>query len=327
MNKDISTIEYPPSFNFDEAVLRRIDLNLLVVFAMVFRHGSVQGAAERLYLGSSGVSMALNRLRTITSDQLFIRGRQGLEPTAFARTLYERVSPALSMIGDAMSPTTFHPAEATGTIRVALSEDLEIVLASRLERLLGRLAPGLKLAVRRGDYQRVAMLLDDDVADLVVTARPSTVDSRHMCEDLLEETFVVLSDADRFDPNRPITLKEYLSAPHALVSANGTMRGKIDEALSDLGLRRTVKIVTESFATLPFLLRSSSLIVNVPRSAGTTLAQAFGLTMHELPLDSPSFRVAMTWRVRDERHAALRWVRELVRKQLVGSANQQARRP
>jgi hypothetical protein len=62
--------------------------------------------------------------------------------------------------------------------------------------------------------------------------------------------------------------------------------------------------------------------VNVPRSAGVALAQAFGLKMHELPLDSPSFRVSMTWRVRDERHAALRWVRELVREQLVGSANQ-----
>lgn len=135
MNRDIIGDEYC-SISFDEAVLRRIDLNLLVVFAMVFRHGSVQAAAGRLYLGSSGVSMALNRLRTITSDPLFIRGRRGLEPTAFAQSLYERVNPALSMIGFAMSPQTFHPEEATGTLRLALSEDVEIVLVPRLERLL-----------------------------------------------------------------------------------------------------------------------------------------------------------------------------------------------
>jgi LysR family transcriptional regulator, mexEF-oprN operon transcriptional activator len=318
MNDYVTHDEYPP-ISFDEAVLRRIDLNLLVVFAMVFRHGSVQAAAGRLYLGSSGVSMALSRLRTITSDSLFIRGRRGLEPTAFAQSLYERVSPALSMIGAAMSPSTFHPEEATGTFRLALSEDLEIVLTTRLERLLARIAPGLKLTVRHGDYQRATSLLDDDVADVVVTARPSTVDSRHRCEDVLQETFAVLSDTDVFDPNRPITLEEYLSAPHALVSAIGTVRGRIDEALADLGLSRTVRVVTESFAALPFLLRSSGLIANVPRSAATALAEAFGLTMHELPLPSPSFPVAMTWRVRDEQNAALRWMRNLVREQLVSA--------
>jgi LysR family transcriptional regulator, mexEF-oprN operon transcriptional activator len=320
MNRNIIGDEYCP-ISFDEAVLRRIDLNLLVVFAMVFRHGSVQAAAGRLYLGSSGVSMALNRLRTITSDPLFIRGRRGLEPTAFAQSLYERVNPALSMIGLAMSPQTFHPEEATGTLRLALSEDVEIVLVPPLERLLARTAPGLKLTVRHGDYQRATALLDDDVADVVVSARPSAIDSRHRSEDLLQETFVVLSGNGLFDPNRPITLEEYLSAPHALVSAIGTLRGRVDEALADVGVSRTVRVVTESFAALPFLLRSCGLIANVPRSAGIVLADAFGLTMHELPLDSPSFPVAMTWRVRDEQNAALRWMRDLVREQLVGAAN------
>ena len=236
MTDTITDVEYHAQISFDEAVLRRIDLNLLVVFALVFRHGSVQAAAERLYLGSSGVSMALNRLRGITTDTLFTRGRRGLEPTSFARDLYERVSPALSMIGVAMSPKAFEPAEAAGTLRLALSEDLEIVLTSRLERLLVRIAPGIKLVVRHGDYQRAATLLDDDLADVVVSAKPPVIASRHRCEDLLQETFVVLSDTDLFDPDRPITLEQYLSAPHALVSATGTMRGRIDETLANLGL-------------------------------------------------------------------------------------------
>ena len=316
MKSEITSAELFAPISFDEAVLRRIDLNLLVVFAMVFRHGSVQEAAGRLYLGSSGVSMAIKRLRAITSDALFIRGRRGLEPTSFARGLYERVSPALAMICEAMSPKAFDPAEATGTLRLALSEDLEIVLTSRLRRLLARVAPGLRLTVRHGDYKRAAALLDDEIADIVVSARPSEVDLRHTCEDLLQETFVVLSDADLFDPSRPMSLQEYVSAGHVLVSATGSLRGRIDEALADLGLSRSVRVVTESFAALPFLLRSSGLIANVPRTAGAALASAFGLTMHELPFDGPSFAVAMTWRVRDERNAALEWMRQLVRQQL-----------
>lgn len=314
MKEDI--IKAESQIGFDEVALRRIDLNLLLVFALVFRHGSVQAAAERLFLGSSGVSMALKRLRTITSDALFIRGRRGLEPTSFARSLYDRVGPALAMMGEAMSPTAFDPSRATGTLRLALSEDLEIVLASKLQRLLAQVAPGLTLTMRHGDFKRAAAILDDETADLIVSARPSAVPPRHACEDLLQETFVVLSDADLFDANRPIPLQEYVSAGHVLVSATGNMRGRIDESLADLGLCRVVKVVTESFAALPFLLRSSGLIANVPRTAAVTLADAFGLTVHELPFNGPTFAVAMTWRVRDEQNAALTWMRQVVRDEL-----------
>jgi LysR family transcriptional regulator, mexEF-oprN operon transcriptional activator len=313
---DITSAEYEAPVAFDEARLRRVDLNLLVVFATVFRHGSVQAAAGRLYLGSSGISMAIQRLRAITSDPLFIRGKRGLEPTSYARSLYERVSPALATIGEAMIPDSFDPGEASGTFRLALSEDLEIVLTSRLQRLLARSAPRIRLTVRHGDYKRAARLLDENIADIVVSARPPAVDSRHVSEDILQETFVVLSDADLFDPSRPILLREYLSAEHALVSATGSMRGSIDEALAKLGLSRDVRVVTESFAALPFLLRSSRLIANVPRTAGVALANAYGLTVHELPFDGPSFPVAMTWRIHDERNAALRWMRQLVREAL-----------
>lgn len=260
--------------------------------------------------------MAIQRLRAITSDPLFIRGKRGLEPTHFAQSLYERVSPALVMIGEAMSPKTFDPAEATGKLRLALSEDLEIVLTPVLTQLLAQIAPGLRLAVRHADHKRAAALLDDDVVDIVVSARPSAVDSRHICEDLLQETFVVLSAANFFKPSQPISLQEYVSVGHALVSATGSMRGLIDVALAELGLSRAVRVVTESFAALPFLLRSGSLIANVPRTAGAALAGAHGLSMHELPFDGPSFAIAMTSRVGDERNAAIQWMRQLVREQL-----------
>jgi DNA-binding transcriptional LysR family regulator len=273
----------------------------------------VQAAAESLYMGSSGVSMALNRLRALTSDPLFIRGKAGLEPTAFARSLYESVTPALATIVAALRPTSFDPMQATGNARLALSEDLEIVLTSRLKQMLSSAAPGLQLTVRQADYRRAGDLLDDDAADIVVTARPTSIDARHRCEKLLDETFVALSDINRFPPDRPLTLESYLSAAHVLVSASGSRRGRIDDALAELGLQRNVSVVTESFAALPFLLRSSNLIANVPRAAGIALAQVHGLRMHELPFQSPSFAVAMTWRARDEHHPVLSWVRDVVR--------------
>lgn len=313
MSFDITISELARREALDDAALRRIDLNLLVVFVMVVKCGSVQAAAGRLYLGPSGVSMALNRLRSVTSDALLVRGKRGLEPTGFGRALFDRVNPALASIADAMHPTTFDPATAIGPIRLALSDDLEIVLAARLLGVLAERAPGLSLTLRHGDYRRVATILDEDIADVVITARPAGGEARHRSETLVQETFVVLGHAVSLGWGGTISMDDYLATPHALVSASGSARGRIDELLDELGLNRRVQVVTESFAALPFLLQAGDLIANVPRMAGLALAAAHGLSVRALPFPGPSFPIAMTWRARDQEDARLGWLRLVIR--------------
>jgi LysR family transcriptional activator of mexEF-oprN operon len=308
MNNDITS----PEFSFDETVLRRIDLNLLVVFAMVMRHGSVQHAAGRLYLGSSGVSMALNRLRSITGDKLFVRGRHSLEPTAFARTLFDRVSPALCAIGSALNPVGFDPKTANGSLRIAMSQDAEMLLGPRLQQALASQAPGIKLILRQGDYRRVSNLLDDDVADMVLTAQPWPLEQRYRSEVLHTESFVVVCGKNT---KGQLSLSDYLLRTHVLVSAKGDTRGRLDELLAEHGYSRTVGVVTESFAALPYLLHANNLIANVPRLAAKAMASSFHLAIHELPLPSPTFPIALTWRARDDDSAALSWMRDLVRRE------------
>jgi len=69
------------NYEFSEADLRRLDLNLLLVFAALMRERSVRRAANRLYLGPPAVSMALARLRETVGDPLFVRANAGMQPT------------------------------------------------------------------------------------------------------------------------------------------------------------------------------------------------------------------------------------------------------
>lgn len=315
MTNNLSSCD--PDSDFDEAVLRRLDLNLLVVFAMIMRHGSVQAAASRLYLGPSGVSMALSRLRDATQDRLFTRGKHGLEPTAFARALFERVGPALSAIGSAVRPLAFDPRTATGTVRIALSDDLEIVVASRLQHALADRAPSLRLVIRHGDYRRVSAILDDDIADIVLSAHPASLDGRHRAEAVFVEHFLALTSAQH-GPS-VLDLDTYLAARHALVSASGSARGRLDEALARLGHQRSIEVVTECFAALPFLLINSDLVATVPATAARMLAGQFGLALHRLPIESPTFPVSLAWRARDEAVPVQNWIRAVVREELAQS--------
>jgi DNA-binding transcriptional LysR family regulator len=62
--------------------LTTFDLNLLLVFEAILRDRSVTKAGDRLGLSQPAMSHALNRLRWMPKDQLFIRTPEGMVPTA-----------------------------------------------------------------------------------------------------------------------------------------------------------------------------------------------------------------------------------------------------
>lgn len=53
--------------------LRKADINLMVVFETLMQERNVTRAAEKLFLGQPTISAALNRLRGLFDDPLFIR--------------------------------------------------------------------------------------------------------------------------------------------------------------------------------------------------------------------------------------------------------------
>lgn len=83
--------------------LRRVDLNLLIVFETLMHERSVTRAAEKLFLGQPAISAALSRLRTLFDDPLFVRTGRSMEPTARAQEIFAHLSPALDSISTAMS--------------------------------------------------------------------------------------------------------------------------------------------------------------------------------------------------------------------------------
>src|SRR6266480_2668191 len=66
---------------------RAFDLNLLVVFDGLMQERSVTRAGRRLGMSQPALSHALNRLRYLLKDQLFIRTPKGMAPTPRAEQL------------------------------------------------------------------------------------------------------------------------------------------------------------------------------------------------------------------------------------------------
>ncbi|MFK3973546.1 LysR family transcriptional regulator [Pseudomonas sp. NPDC087358] len=82
-----------------EKNLMQVDMNLLVVFMVLFRELSVSRAAEHLSVGQPAVSGSLVRLRNCFDDRLFVRCGRGIRPTEKALQIAEALTPAMSALG------------------------------------------------------------------------------------------------------------------------------------------------------------------------------------------------------------------------------------
>ncbi|WP_425195044.1 LysR family transcriptional regulator, partial [Paraburkholderia phenoliruptrix] len=76
------TLVLPATPMSHDTALRNIDLNLLLVFDVLYRTRSTTRAAQALHLTQPSVSNALKRLRTLFDDVLFVKTAEGMQPTA-----------------------------------------------------------------------------------------------------------------------------------------------------------------------------------------------------------------------------------------------------
>jgi DNA-binding transcriptional LysR family regulator len=269
----------------NEPDLTRIDLNLLVVFDALIRARHVGRAAERLFLSQSATSHALNRLRELFDDPLFIRHPKGIEPTLKARELAEPIAAALASVRTIVSPTApFDPGQLRRTFRLA-ANDLAVllVLAPIMPELLAT-APGVQVRMLPINSATVVEDLDRGYVDLALGAF-GEMPHRLQKLPLYQERFVAV--ARRGHPrleNGRMSLETFVELPHALVSWSGDAHGQVDDALEKLGLSRRVALTVTQFLALPFVIGRSDMICVLPCRAAMQMAETADLALFALPV-------------------------------------------
>src|SRR5215813_5804125 len=146
-----------------EIDLRRVDLNLLVVFEVLMAERSVTRTAERLGRTQSAVSHSLARLRQQLGDPLLLKGARRMEPTPFALKLLEEAQPILRGLQRVLSPRrTFDPGTSRRVFRLA-APDFALALFTDLLASLHAEAPGVDV---EWTASRETMLLEIAVGQL-----------------------------------------------------------------------------------------------------------------------------------------------------------------
>ena len=289
--------------------LRRVDLNLLIVFETLMHERSVTRAAEKLFLGQPAISAALSRLRSLFDDPLFVRTGRSMEPSARATEIFALLSPALDSISTAVSRASeFDPATSTAVFRIGLSDDVEFALLPLLLKRIRAEAPGIVLVIRRVNYILMPALLASGEISIGVSYTDDL--PANAKRKVLRRSRPMLLRAD----TKPgaLTLQEFCDRPHALVSFAGDLSGFIDGELEKHDRKRHVVLAVPQFNGLSSLLAGTDIVATVPDYTAEALTAAGGVRAEPLPLETQTFELHLAWRGSQDNDPGERWLRSRI---------------
>ena len=257
------------------------------------REQHVGRAGEALGLTQPAVSHALGRLRYLLGDPLFVRHAKGMRPTARADALADVIGPALRMLRTSVRhEDAFDPATAKRTVVIGASDYVDLALMPRLMSRLRHDAPGFDIRLRPTTREMVLQDLRRHEIDLAV-GPVSAAPRGTVLTPLFTERLVVISRQNHPGLARKLTLKRFVTFDHLLVSLKGDASGSVDEALGELGLARRIAITVPHFVAAPFIVGASDLVAVMAERVARRLAEAAGISIHELPLLVPSWTVGI----------------------------------
>ena len=291
--------------------LRQADLNLLVVFVVFAEERNVSRAADRLLLSQPAVSRALQRLRDMFHDNLFVRTAEGYELTPQGQRLLQELEVLLPKLDRLLSGTSFDPAVEEANFRLAVTDNAAAVLVPILCR---KILPSAKkvhfdfVAWHRGSF--------DDVAhgrvDLAFASNAVEAPSPLQRQTVYEEQFVCVADGKRRLP-RSLTLEQYLELEHISISILGGIQVSPDKALAAMGHKRKIAIHVPYFEAAIRAVQGTNLIAMIPGKFLAGVAHNPAIKVLSPPPEIAGFRYVMTWHPRLNSDAAHAWLRETMR--------------
>jgi DNA-binding transcriptional LysR family regulator len=290
-----------------------VDLNLLVVFDALLRARSVSGAARALKMSQPATSFALNRLRKMFGEPLFVRTARGIHPTPYAESLSAPLEAILDRISaDLLQQPTFDPATEQRSVTFNMQDIGELVFLPRILDRLNVSAPGLQVRTVNLPPPLLEPALRSGEVDIALGHFPDLAGAALFQQRLFSHAFVCIVRADHPTIKEEMTRRQFIEGLHAVVHPAGHMNDSLEAELQAQGLTRRVSVRIEHFLAVPTILGQSNLIFTVPFAIGAGLAKLGDIKLVRPPFKAKPRVVKQHWHARFQHDAANRWLRSLV---------------
>lgn len=295
--------------NIMHPTLRRLDLNLLLVFDAIYRHCSVRLAADELAMSTSALSHALSRLRVTLNDPLFYREGHRMCPSVYATQLAPSISSALKFLNQELTiQPEFIASASTERVQIAITDFTALCIFPALMHKLQHEAPGLRFDLRYLPHSPALTELLAGEVDLALGFSTSDDIQYNELEEInwFKDEYVAISNTSR----TRLTLEDYLDARHLVVTPWNEKQGVLDLQLEQMGYTRQIALKTPSMLSAPFIVAESDLLMAIPRFAAEKLIHAANIKIFSLPFTISPFEVKIYSHKRSGQRGATKWLKK-----------------
>jgi DNA-binding transcriptional LysR family regulator len=293
--------------------IESLDFNTLRIFDTLMHTKNVTQAGAALGVSQPSVSFALNKLRALADDALFVRTPRGMEPTPRALKMAESIRLVLDVMEkEVFRREVFNPLTTDRNFTLSMSDIGEIVFLPKLIEQLSIAAPNATIKAVSLPPLELEEALASGTVDFTVGYYPDLTKANFFQQNLFRDSFVCMMRADHPVAGNKLTMEAFNSASHIVVRAEGRSEEIFEKFLEQRGLSRHVKLRIPHFMSIPHLLLDSDLIVTVPRSCAVSFLRFGSLKMLELPMKGPKFELKQHWHARYHRDDANRWLRRVI---------------
>jgi DNA-binding transcriptional LysR family regulator len=289
--------------------LRRLDLNLLLIFAAIGRYRKLSAAADELNLTKSAISHALTRLRDIFEDPLFVRDHTGVQPTPKAATLLPKIAAVISMANDAlMVEKTFESSTDTREIRVGAVEYTESLFAAELIRIFQKEAPRMRLTFVPMLRSEMIEMVSSYKVDLGIGSFNGEAPKIDV-EIIFFDEYVVVCGKSSSWAGLPMTAEAYLTADHIGISSENQPQMALENLMTTMGTSRQIRVLLPHYMGAFGAVARTDCLLTIPRLLANQATEMFDLRIVPFPFAPPRPAISMLTHELARHDPALIWLK------------------
>ena len=292
--------------------LQDIDLNLLLIFQLMYRLRKTGAVADEMGLSQPAVSNALARLRASLGDKLFERTARGMRPTPYADLIAEPINQALSGLQVGLNyQERFDPLTSDRNFCLAMTDLGEMYLLPRLMSALARIAPSISLSTRTTSDSELAEAMETGSVDIAIGLLPK-LEAGFYQRGLFTQSYVCLMRSGHPLSEGEFTLEKFSQAEHMVIEALGTGHNRVEQQLAQSGIERQIALRLPNFMSAPYIVSETDLVATVTEKLAYQTQDALGLVIRPHPLDINPAEINLFWHRRYHQDAGNRWLRNLI---------------
>ena len=289
-----------------------LDLNLLLVFNALIETKSVSKGAKLIGLSQPAMSHALNRLRLILGDDLFLRTPKGMIPTPRAESIKDTITSSLAQLENGLFNSSKFDPQSEKRVFTITSSDCEcMTFIPYLISSILKNSPGMSLDFRHPNLETFYSDLDSSKVDLAlgIGLRPR---NNLVIKKIFDEDYICLTRKDNPLVGDKVTLSEYLKLEHILINPLGGRKGIVDNALEKIGVQRKIRVSIPQFSLSPWIFLNNNLIVTIPKTLGEEFLKILPVKSFDPPVEIQSLEGHMVWHKRNDNDPGHMWLRKKI---------------